>query len=218
MVRIIRSGLANWPMRRAWLPSLWAMRSCSSNRGVRRCISARISRPRPLLRLQFYTVEATTSLTQGASLTLQRGDAGQHAAAAQPLAERTGGRGWHQRSDAVQLAPRRPRQVPTVGRRRAAGRAGAPPTSSPPWSRARALNTADLGEYWRKRGLLPEQLQAWRSACEQANDRAAERSRQSDAEHRRQTAMVSSCLHASRAAPAAVAHRHNKRELLSLAL
>jgi transposase-like protein len=45
-----------------------------------------------------------------------------------------------------------------------------------------ALNEAEVGEYCRKRGLYPEQLQAWRSACEQANDWAAERGRQSDTE------------------------------------
>lgn len=49
-----------------------------------------------------------------------------------------------------------------------------------------ALNAAELGEYCRKRGLYPEQIQAWRSACEQANDWAAERGRQSQAELRRQ--------------------------------
>jgi transposase-like protein len=33
-----------------------------------------------------------------------------------------------------------------------------------------ALNGADLAEYCRKRGLYLEQIAAWRSACEQAND------------------------------------------------
>lgn len=33
-----------------------------------------------------------------------------------------------------------------------------------------ALNEAELGEYCRKRGLYPEQVQIWRAACEQAND------------------------------------------------
>jgi transposase-like protein len=33
-----------------------------------------------------------------------------------------------------------------------------------------ALNEADLAEYCRKRGLFPEQIKAWRLACEQAND------------------------------------------------
>jgi transposase-like protein len=32
-----------------------------------------------------------------------------------------------------------------------------------------ALSEAGRGEYCRKRGLYPEQLQAWRRACEQAN-------------------------------------------------
>jgi hypothetical protein len=32
------------------------------------------------------------------------------------------------------------------------------------------LNEADLSEYCRKRGLFPEQIAAWRTACEQAND------------------------------------------------
>ena len=33
-----------------------------------------------------------------------------------------------------------------------------------------ALNEADLAAYCRQRGLFPEQIQAWRAACEQAND------------------------------------------------
>ena len=33
-----------------------------------------------------------------------------------------------------------------------------------------ALNDADLSEYCRQRGLFPEQIMAWRLACEQAND------------------------------------------------
>ena len=45
-----------------------------------------------------------------------------------------------------------------------------------------ALNEAELSEYCRQRGLYPEQIQAWRSACEQANDWAAERAHQSQAE------------------------------------
>jgi len=45
-----------------------------------------------------------------------------------------------------------------------------------------ALNDAELGEYCRKRGLYPEQIRAWRSACEHANDWAGERTRQSQAE------------------------------------
>ena len=32
-----------------------------------------------------------------------------------------------------------------------------------------ALNEAEPGEYCRKRGLYPEQIRAWRQACEQAN-------------------------------------------------
>lgn len=32
------------------------------------------------------------------------------------------------------------------------------------------LNEAELAEYCRKRGLYPEQVRAWREACEQAND------------------------------------------------
>jgi transposase-like protein len=46
-----------------------------------------------------------------------------------------------------------------------------------------ALNEAELGEYCRKRGLYPEQIQAWRNACEQANDWAGERGRQRQGEH-----------------------------------
>jgi transposase-like protein len=33
-----------------------------------------------------------------------------------------------------------------------------------------AMNEAELAEYCRKRGIYPAQIQAWRSACEQAND------------------------------------------------
>src|SRR5215211_2207877 len=33
-----------------------------------------------------------------------------------------------------------------------------------------ALNEADLAAYCRQRGLYAEQIQAWRAACEQAND------------------------------------------------
>ena len=33
-----------------------------------------------------------------------------------------------------------------------------------------AMNTADLAEYCRQRGLFAEQISAWRTACEQAND------------------------------------------------
>lgn len=33
-----------------------------------------------------------------------------------------------------------------------------------------ALNATELGAYCRQRGLYPEQLQAWRAACEQATD------------------------------------------------
>jgi len=33
-----------------------------------------------------------------------------------------------------------------------------------------ALSEAEVAEYCRKRGLYPEQIRAWRSACEQAND------------------------------------------------
>jgi len=45
-----------------------------------------------------------------------------------------------------------------------------------------APNEVELGEYCRKRGLYPEQIQTWRTACEHANDWAAERGRQSQAE------------------------------------
>ena len=39
------------------------------------------------------------------------------------------------------------------------------------------LNEAERAEYCRKRGLYPEQLLAWRSACEQATEGEAARSR-----------------------------------------
>ena len=34
-----------------------------------------------------------------------------------------------------------------------------------------ALNETDMAAYCRQRGLLPEQIRAWRAACEEANDR-----------------------------------------------
>jgi transposase-like protein len=40
-----------------------------------------------------------------------------------------------------------------------------------------ALNEAERAEYCRKRGLYPEQIQAWRAACEQATEGEAVRSR-----------------------------------------
>ena len=33
-----------------------------------------------------------------------------------------------------------------------------------------AMSEAEIAEYCRQRGLYPEQLSAWRTACEQAND------------------------------------------------
>lgn len=33
-----------------------------------------------------------------------------------------------------------------------------------------AMNAADLAEYCRQRGVFAEQIRAWRTACEQAND------------------------------------------------
>jgi transposase-like protein len=45
-----------------------------------------------------------------------------------------------------------------------------------------ALNAAQLGEYCRSRGLYPQQIQAWRAACEQANDWEQERARQARGE------------------------------------
>ena len=37
---------------------------------------------------------------------------------------------------------------------------------------AAALNEADLAAWCRERGLYPEQIKAWRQACEASNDRA----------------------------------------------
>ena len=50
------------------------------------------------------------------------------------------------------------------------------------------MNASERSAYCRQRGLYPEQLVAWRRACEQANDWAAERSSQQvkvDREQRR---------------------------------
>lgn len=40
-----------------------------------------------------------------------------------------------------------------------------------------SLNVAELAEYCRTKGLYPEQIRAWRVACEQANDWERESSR-----------------------------------------
>jgi transposase-like protein len=41
-----------------------------------------------------------------------------------------------------------------------------------------AMNEAQLAEYCRHRGLYPEQVKAWRAACEQATDWAQESAQQ----------------------------------------
>jgi transposase-like protein len=41
-----------------------------------------------------------------------------------------------------------------------------------------ALNTAELGEYCRRKGLYPEQIAAWRAACQTANANVAEQARE----------------------------------------
>ena len=41
-----------------------------------------------------------------------------------------------------------------------------------------SLSEAELGEYCRRRGLFPEQLQRWRASCEQANAHAEAQTRQ----------------------------------------
>lgn len=46
-----------------------------------------------------------------------------------------------------------------------------------------ALNEAQLSAYCRERGLYPEQVQAWRAACESANDWDREAQRQHRAAH-----------------------------------
>jgi transposase-like protein len=40
------------------------------------------------------------------------------------------------------------------------------------------LNTAELGEYCRRKGLLAEQIATWRDACRTANASAAEQARE----------------------------------------
>src|SRR6202453_5342503 len=39
------------------------------------------------------------------------------------------------------------------------------------------LNAAELAEYCRRKGLYPEQIAAWRAACQSANANAAEQAR-----------------------------------------
>jgi len=46
------------------------------------------------------------------------------------------------------------------------------------------LNEADLAAYCRQRGLYAEQIQAWRAACEQANDWCTRRSNNRPLERR----------------------------------
>jgi transposase-like protein len=41
-----------------------------------------------------------------------------------------------------------------------------------------ALNTAELAEYCRRKGLYPEQIAAWRAACQAANANVAEQARE----------------------------------------
>ena len=53
-----------------------------------------------------------------------------------------------------------------------------------------SLNEAELGEYCRRRGLLPEQIRAWRAACESANDWDKESRRQSAEAARTEKARV----------------------------
>ena len=49
-----------------------------------------------------------------------------------------------------------------------------------------ALNETERGEYGRQRGLYPEQLEAWRRICEQANaSQAAARPKHDTADQRR---------------------------------
>ena len=49
-----------------------------------------------------------------------------------------------------------------------------------------ALNETELAAYCRQRGLYVEQIQAWREACEQANDWEQARARQAKAERESQ--------------------------------
>jgi hypothetical protein len=46
------------------------------------------------------------------------------------------------------------------------------------------LNETELAEYCRSRGLYPEQIRAWRAACEQANDWAQASERERHETHR----------------------------------
>jgi transposase-like protein len=47
-----------------------------------------------------------------------------------------------------------------------------------------ALNETELAEYCRSRGLYPEQIRAWRAACEQANEWAQASERERHETHR----------------------------------
>lgn len=46
------------------------------------------------------------------------------------------------------------------------------------------LNEAELSEYCRKKGLMPEQVARWRKACEQANARAESQEKEAAANRR----------------------------------
>jgi transposase-like protein len=55
-----------------------------------------------------------------------------------------------------------------------------------------SLNEAELSRYCRERGLYPERIKSWRTACEQANDwqqsqtKALQQTRKDDAKHIRE--------------------------------
>jgi len=49
-----------------------------------------------------------------------------------------------------------------------------------------AMTEAELGEYCRKHGLYPEQIEVWKAACIAGNDQAEEQSREQRQELKRQ--------------------------------
>lgn len=53
-----------------------------------------------------------------------------------------------------------------------------------------ALNEAELAEYCRRKGLYVEQIQTWRTACEQANEVAEAQSRTSRAQLKEANARI----------------------------
>jgi len=74
-----------------------------------------------------------------------------------------------------------------------------------------AMNEAERSEYCRKRGLYPEQLAAWRRACEQANDWAEQRSALQLKAERDQRSSLAEAVRSANASSASSARKRRSR-------